>query len=68
MQFDRMVGNIRIVNAGSLGMPFGDAGAYWLMLGPSVELRYTAYDLAEAAKLSGEPTIRWLKNLQTKTS
>jgi putative phosphoesterase len=49
MQFDRMVGNIRVVNAGSIGMPFGPAGADWLLLGPDVELRHTDYDLEAAA-------------------
>ena len=51
MQFDRMVGRTRIVNAGSIGMPFQDAGAYWAMLGPGVKLRRTAYDLNHAANL-----------------
>src|SRR5690242_1869961 len=32
VQFDRKVGNIRVVNAGSIGMPFGQPGAYWLLL------------------------------------
>ena len=50
MQFDRMVGSVRIANAGSVGMPFGDPGAYWALLGPGVELRHTAYDLEEAAR------------------
>ncbi len=45
MQFDRIVGARRIVNAGSVGMPFGDPGAYWLLLGPGVELRRTSFDL-----------------------
>jgi predicted phosphodiesterase len=49
MQFDRIVGRTRIVNAGSVGMPFQDAGAYWALLGPGVKLRRTAYDLADAA-------------------
>ena len=50
MQFDRAVGAARVVNAGSVGMPFEQpAGAYWLRLGPGVELRRTAYDLAAAA-------------------
>jgi predicted phosphodiesterase len=49
MQFDRTVGNVRVVNAGSVGMPFGAPGAYWLLLGPDVELRRTTYDLAAAA-------------------
>jgi predicted phosphodiesterase len=49
MQFDRTIGEIRVVNAGSVGMPFGAPGAYWLLLGPGVELRHTPYDLAIAA-------------------
>lgn len=50
MQFDRRVGRTRVVNAGSVGMPFGRPGAYWLLLGPDVELRRTDYDLALAAE------------------
>lgn len=50
MQFDRTVGEIRIVNAGSVGMPFGEPGADWLLLGPGVEFRHTRYDLAKAAE------------------
>jgi predicted phosphodiesterase len=49
MQFDRMVGKTRVVNAGSVGMPFGEPGAYWLLLGPDVQLRHTLYDLSKAA-------------------
>lgn len=50
MQFDRMIGTTRVVNAGSVGMPFGDAGADWLLLGPGVELRHTNYDIEAAAE------------------
>ena len=50
MQFDRTIGAVRVVNAGSVGMPFGEPGAYWLLLGPDVQLRHTSYDLAEAAR------------------
>jgi len=50
MQFDRLIGGIRVVNAGSVGMPFGEPRAYWLLLGPDVQLRYTNYDLAKAAE------------------
>jgi predicted phosphodiesterase len=50
MQFDRMIGSTRVVNAGSVGMPFGRTGADWLLLGPDVELRNTSYDLATAAE------------------
>ena len=49
MQFDRMIGTTRVVNAGSVGMPFGKPGAYWLLLGPDVQLRHTRYDLEGAA-------------------
>jgi predicted phosphodiesterase len=45
-QFDRQIDGWRLVNAGSVGMPYeGRAGAYWAVLGPEVELRRTAYDL-----------------------
>lgn len=49
IQFDRTIGGIRVLNAGSVGMPFGEPGAYWLLLGPGAELRHTLYDLAAAA-------------------
>lgn len=50
MQFDRTIGRVRVVNAGSVGMPFGEPGAYWLLLGPDVQLRQTPYDLEVAAE------------------
>ena len=50
MQFDRTIAGIRVLNAGSVGMPFGEPGAYWLLLGPGVELRRTRYDLEKAAE------------------
>src|SRR5881398_1325254 len=50
MQFDRMIGRTRVVNAGSVGMPFGEPGAYWLLLGPDVQLRRTLYDSTQAAE------------------
>ncbi|NUQ11043.1 MAG: metallophosphoesterase family protein [Gemmatimonadaceae bacterium] len=49
MAFDRRLGALRIVNAGSVGMPFGPPGAYWARLGPDVEFRHTLYDLQIAA-------------------
>ncbi len=39
-----------MVNAGSVGMPFGEPGADWLLLGPDVQLRHTAYGLVKAAE------------------
>jgi len=45
-----MVGAVRVVNAGSVGMPFAPpAGAHWLLLGPDVEFRVTPYGLPAAA-------------------
>jgi predicted phosphodiesterase len=49
VQFDRMVGTTRVVNAGSVGMPFGEPGADWLLLDRNVQLRHTRYDIARAA-------------------
>ena len=60
MQFDRMVGRLRVVNAGSVGMPFGTTGADWLLLGPGIELRKTQYDLnatAEQFRRTGYPMV-----------
>lgn len=50
MQFDRIIGKTRVVNAGSLGMPYGDAVANWLLLDGEVRLRQTVYDLEKAAE------------------
>jgi predicted phosphodiesterase len=49
-QFARRAAGKRIINAGSIGMPYeGVPGvACWALLGPDVELRRTAYDFAEA--------------------
>jgi predicted phosphodiesterase len=55
-QFDRLVGDRRLVNAGSVGMAYeGEPGiAAWAILGPTVELRRTAYDVEAAAVLVRE--------------
>lgn len=50
MQFDRRIGQTRVVNAGSVGMPFGNPGAYWLLLGSEVDFRRTEYDLDGAVR------------------
>lgn len=50
MQFDRSMRGVRIVNAGSVGMPFSQpSGAYWLLIGGDVEFRRTPYDVEGAA-------------------
>jgi predicted phosphodiesterase len=49
VQYDRRVGDRRVVNAGSVGMPYeGRVGAFWALLGPDVELRASEYDLRAA--------------------
>jgi diadenosine tetraphosphatase ApaH/serine/threonine PP2A family protein phosphatase len=46
MPFDRAVGAIRIVNAGSVGLPFGDPAASWALVEPdAITLRRTDYDV-----------------------
>ena len=66
-QFDRLVGDRRLVNAGSVGMAYeGEAGiAAWALLGPTVQLRRTSYDVEASAALvreSGFPEADELVN------
>jgi predicted phosphodiesterase len=51
IQFDRRVAGHRVVNAGSVGMPYADRpGAYWALLADGeVSLRRTDYDLDAAS-------------------
>jgi putative phosphoesterase len=51
-QFDRRVGRHRLVNAGSVGLPYeGDAAAFWAVLdGGHVELQRTPYDVGAAVE------------------
>jgi predicted phosphodiesterase len=50
MQFAREIGGVCVVNAGSVGMAYEDVpGAYWALLGPSVEHRHTGYDVGAVA-------------------
>jgi putative phosphoesterase len=45
IQFDRALGEVRVLNTGSVGMPYeGRRGAFWLALGPDVAFRCTEYD------------------------
>src|SRR5437588_3134885 len=61
-QFDRSIDQWRVVNAGSVGMPYeGRRGAYWALLGPDVELRRTEYDVDRAVaelEAGGFPDLR----------
>ena len=50
LTFDRQVGRHRVINPGSVGMPFGDPGAYWALVTElDVESCYTSFDLSAAA-------------------
>ena len=59
VQFERSADGIRLVNAGSVGLPYGEPGAYWLLVADGeVEWRRTPYDVAAAAttiRASGFP-------------
>jgi putative phosphoesterase len=51
VRYDRIVGERRVVDPGSVGMPYEDEpGAYWALFGPDVELRCTQYDLEAAVE------------------
>jgi len=66
-QFDRQVAGVRLVNAGSIGMPYENrGGAYWALLGPDVDLRRTDYDIEaaiERMRQVGYPDENHLENL-----
>jgi len=48
MPFARLAHRRLVVNPGSVGMPYGGAGAHWALLGPGVQLRVTEFDLDRA--------------------
>jgi putative phosphoesterase len=56
VQFDREVDGIRVVNAGSVGMPYADEpGAYWALLdGADVELHHTRCQAPDVSEWPGE--------------
>jgi predicted phosphodiesterase len=62
MPFTRLADRRLVVNPGSVGMPYGGAGAHWALLGPGVELRVTEFDIDRAcnriAAESGYPEAR----------
>jgi predicted phosphodiesterase len=46
MQFEREQDGTRVLNTGSVGMPYqGERGAFWLLLGPDAEFRRSDYDV-----------------------
>lgn len=64
MPFDRLVDRRRFICPGSVGMPYGRAGAHWALLGPGVQLRVARYDPQQAATLlhaeNAANTAPWL--------
>ena len=51
VQFDRTIDGLRVVNAGSVGLPYeGERGAYWTLFGPDVHARRTEYDVEGTAR------------------
>jgi putative phosphoesterase len=68
MQFDRRVGELRLLNPGSVGLPYEPepGQAYWALLGPDVELRRTPYALDEAVerlRAGGMPSFERIEEL-----
>jgi predicted phosphodiesterase len=68
IQYDRRVGETRLLNPGSVGLPYEpEAGnAYWALLGPEVELRRTPYDLEaalERMRAAGVPRFEQIEEL-----
>ena len=62
MPFIRLAHGRLVINPGSVGMPYGQPGAHWALLGPGAELRRTAFDADAASALiaaqSGFPGAR----------
>lgn len=55
MPFVRLTHGVTVVNAGSVGMPYGRRGAAWVLLGPGISLRHTGFDYdAAVARISAE--------------
>ena len=68
-QFDREMDRFRVINPGSIGMPYeGNPGAYWALLGPGVNLRKTGYDyerVVEDALSIGYPDASYQEKILT---
>ena len=68
VQYDRTVDGFRCVGPGSVGLPYeGESGAaFWALLGPSVELRRTAYDVSSAVahmRATDDPSVETIAEL-----
>jgi predicted phosphodiesterase len=60
-QFTLRIDDRTVLNAGAVGMPYqGVAAAFWLLLGPDVQMRRTDYDIdgaLEALRATGAPDV-----------
>ena len=68
MQYDRTVNATRLLNPGSVGLPYEPepGHAYWSVLGPDIELRRTPYDLdaaVERLRAGGMPAFERIEEL-----
>jgi predicted phosphodiesterase len=68
MQYDRTVGDLRLVNPGSVGLAYEPEPGYahWALLGPEVDLRRTPYDLEAALggmRECGMPKLEQIEEL-----
>jgi predicted phosphodiesterase len=68
MQYDRRVEDVRLLNPGSVGLPYEPepGHAYWALLGSEVELRRTPYDLEaalERMRAAGMPAFERIEEL-----
>jgi predicted phosphodiesterase len=55
MPFQRLVNRRRVINPGSIGMPYGGVGAHWTRLhGGVIETRVTQFDIEAAIRTIGE--------------
>jgi putative phosphoesterase len=66
VQFDRSIAGYRLINAGSIGMPYqGVAGcAFWTLLGQGVEPRDSAFDadaFSSSLRSTGYPQPEWFE-------
>ena len=69
MPFSRLADRRLVVNPGSVGMPYGGAGAHWALLGPGVQLRVTEFDLDKACdRIAAESATRMRESGPSTTS
>jgi predicted phosphodiesterase len=55
MPFQRLVNGRRVINPGSIGMPYGGTGAHWVRLRDgNIETRVTHFDIERATREVGE--------------